>query len=112
MPERGRLRAACRPHRVPEQAPGPHRPHPRRHTALARVIREVLYWRLVDAGWTVSHASAATYNGAGVLFVGDSGAGRSTTALAVAASEGGRHMANQESIRPLLDTPDKEDTYA
>ncbi|MFF7098050.1 hypothetical protein ACFY9A_37550 [Streptomyces rubradiris] len=56
-------------------------------TATTRFARELMRARLIKDGWVLLHASAAVLPGGhAVLALGDSGAGKTTTALTLAAA--------------------------
>ncbi|MEV0537261.1 hypothetical protein [Kitasatospora sp. NPDC050463] len=65
---------------------------------VARHLREIGYRRAEDDGWVCLHASGATLDGRGVLIVGDSGAGKSSLALALAAAENGAFLSNDRTM--------------
>ena len=67
---------------------------PYAHLALGRHLREFGYRRGESAGWMALHASCAATPEGNALVIGRSGAGKSTTALALAASPGGGFVAN------------------
>ncbi|MFJ2115897.1 hypothetical protein ACIOEX_29095 [Streptomyces sp. NPDC087850] len=52
--------------------------------AAARIARDAMRALLLREGWTLLHASAVTDNGRAVLTFGEKGAGKTTTALALA----------------------------
>ncbi|MGW3932486.1 hypothetical protein ACWECC_30955, partial [Streptomyces microflavus] len=63
-------------------------------TAATRFAREMMRARLIADGWVLLHASAAVFPGGhAMLTLGDSGAGKTTTALTLASS-GGALLAN------------------
>lgn len=64
----------------------------------ARHLREIGYRLAENDGWVCLHASAATIDGSGILIVGDSGAGKSSIALAAATGEGGAFLANDRTM--------------
>ncbi|SCL44726.1 hypothetical protein GA0070604_0565 [Micromonospora eburnea] len=64
----------------------------------ARHLREIGYRRAENDGWVCLHASAATIDGRGILFVGNSGAGKSSLALAVAAADDGAFLSNDRTM--------------
>ncbi|WP_404868493.1 hypothetical protein ACI1MP_10520 [Kitasatospora griseola] len=64
----------------------------------ARHLREIGYRRAEDDGWVCLHASAATLDGRGILIVGNSGAGKSSLALALAAARGGAFLSNDRTM--------------
>ncbi|MFC8374211.1 hypothetical protein ACFUIT_40795 [Streptomyces sp. NPDC057239] len=53
-------------------------------TATARLAREVVRGVLLRDGWTVLHASAVVRDGRVILTLGGKGAGKTTTAVALA----------------------------
>jgi hypothetical protein len=61
---------------------------------LARHLREIGYRLAENDGWICLHASAADLDGQAVAIVGDSGAGKTTMALALSARHGWRFLAN------------------
>ncbi|GAA1426388.1 hypothetical protein GCM10009601_35220 [Streptomyces thermospinosisporus] len=71
-------------------------------TAAARLAREVLRGILLRDGWAVLHASAVVdQRGRAFLMFGRKGAGKTTTALALAARHGLRLLANDRVfVRP------------
>jgi hypothetical protein len=71
-------------------------------TATARLAREVVRGQLLRDGWAVLHASAVvTDDGRTVLTLGSKGAGKTTTALALAARGGFGLLANDRVfVRP------------
>jgi hypothetical protein len=64
----------------------------------ARHLREIGYRLAEDHGWVCVHASAATIGEHGVLIVGDSGAGKSSLALALATSPAGAFLSNDRTM--------------
>ncbi|MGP2436997.1 hypothetical protein [Streptomyces sp. JW3] len=71
-------------------------------TATARLAREVVRGILLRDGWAVLHASAVVdQDGRALLTFGSKGAGKTTTALALAARHGLRLLANDRVfVRP------------
>ncbi|WP_328427945.1 hypothetical protein [Streptomyces sp. NBC_00443] len=71
-------------------------------TATARLAREMMRGQLLRDGWAVLHASAVVdENGRTVLTLGSKGAGKTTTALALAAGGGYGLLANDRVfVRP------------
>ncbi|WP_327027928.1 hypothetical protein OG989_19445 [Micromonospora sp. NBC_01740] len=67
---------------------------PYAHLALARHLREFGYRRGESDGWAGLHASCAATPEGNVVVIGRSGAGKSTTALALAAASGCAFVAN------------------
>lgn len=63
-------------------------------TATARLAREMMRGQLLRDGWAVLHASAVVKDGRTVLTFGSKGAGKTTTALALAARHGLELLAN------------------
>jgi len=63
-------------------------------TATARLAREVMRGMLLRAGWSVLHASAVVHEGRVILTFGKKGAGKTTTALAMANRYGLGLLAN------------------
>ncbi|WP_078992782.1 hypothetical protein [Streptomyces sp. MMG1121] len=70
-------------------------------TATARLAREMVRGVLLRAGWCVLHASAVVQGGRVALTFGRKGAGKTTTALALAARHGWGLLANDRVfVRP------------
>ncbi|WP_181803108.1 phosphoenolpyruvate carboxykinase (ATP) [Streptomyces shenzhenensis] len=70
-------------------------------TATARLAREVMRGGLLRDGWAVLHASAVVSEGRTVLTLGSKGAGKTTTAFALAAKHGRGLLANDRVfVRP------------
>ncbi|WP_327315904.1 hypothetical protein [Streptomyces sp. NBC_01235] len=70
-------------------------------TATARLAREVMRGVLLRSGWSVLHASAVVQDGRVVLTFGRKGAGKTTTALALANQDGWELLANDRVfVRP------------
>lgn len=63
-------------------------------TATARLAREMMRGTLLRDGWAVLHASAVVHEGRVILTLGRKGAGKTTTALALAARYGLGLLAN------------------
>ncbi len=63
-------------------------------TAAARLAREAVRGVLLRAGWTVLHASAVARDNRVLLTLGSKGAGKTTTALTLAARQGWELLAN------------------
>ncbi|MFJ4567632.1 hypothetical protein ACIP4U_28845 [Streptomyces caelestis] len=75
-------------------------------TATARLAREVVRGILLRDGWSVLHASAVVdHDGRTLLTLGDKGAGKTSTALALAAMHGLRLLANDR----VFVRPDEDD---
>jgi hypothetical protein len=68
---------------------------------LARHVREIGYRLAENHGWVCLHASAADRNGHTVAIVGDSGAGKTTMALALAARPDWRFLGNDRLMVKL-----------
>ena len=69
--------------------------------ATARLAREVMRGVLLRSGWSVLHASAVVKDGDVVLALGGKGAGKTTTALALASRHGFQLIANDRVfVRP------------
>ncbi|MFH9575618.1 hypothetical protein ACH4MG_34405 [Streptomyces sp. NPDC017454] len=70
-------------------------------TATARLAREMVRGLLLRDGWAVLHASAVVQDGRTVLTFGGKGAGKTTTALALASRHGLGLLANDRVfVRP------------
>ncbi|GGV64809.1 hypothetical protein [Streptomyces thermoviolaceus] len=70
-------------------------------TATARMAREAMRGVLLRDGWAVLHASAVALDGRVVLALGEKGAGRTTTALTLAARHGWELLADDRVfVRP------------
>ncbi|MGW1159288.1 hypothetical protein ACWD48_13900 [Streptomyces sp. NPDC002519] len=90
-PDEQHLQISSRQPLQPTARPG--RPT-RLATATTRFTREMMRARLIDDGWVLLHASAAVLPGGRTLLtLGDSGAGKTTTALTLA-STGAELLAN------------------
>ncbi|RZB18381.1 hypothetical protein StrepF001_14980 [Streptomyces sp. F001] len=63
-------------------------------TAAARLAREMMRGLLLRCGWSVLHASAVSLGGRVILTFGSKGAGKTTTALTLAARHGWELLAN------------------
>jgi hypothetical protein len=63
-------------------------------TATARLAREAMRGVLLRDGWSVLHASAVALDGQVVLTFGPKGAGKTTSAVALAALQGWELLAN------------------
>lgn len=68
---------------------------------LARHVREIGYRLAENDGWVCLHASAAARDGHTVAIVGDSGAGKTTMALALAARPDWRFLGNDRLMVKL-----------
>ncbi|MFD4926742.1 hypothetical protein ACFWNE_36260 [Streptomyces goshikiensis] len=62
--------------------------------ATARIARDAVRGQLLRDGWTVLHASAVVMGDRTLLTFGDKGAGKTTTALTLAARSGAHLLAN------------------
>ncbi|MGW4550041.1 hypothetical protein ACWEN4_27400 [Streptomyces violaceorubidus] len=72
-----------------QTAASPGRPT-RLATATTRFAREMMRARLIADGWVLLHASAVVFpGGRALLALGDSGAGKTTTALTLASADAG-----------------------
>ncbi|WP_225846942.1 isopentenyl transferase family protein [Streptomyces sp. HPF1205] len=72
-------------------------------TAAARLAREAMRGVLLRAGWTVLHASAVVKKDRVALTFGSKGAGKTTTAVTLAARHGWQLLANDRVfVRPSL----------
>jgi hypothetical protein len=70
-------------------------------TATARLAREVVRGTLLRDGWSVLHASAVVHEGGVILTLGQKGAGKTTTAIVLAAQYGLGLLANDRVfVRP------------
>ncbi|MEV0016729.1 hypothetical protein [Streptomyces tendae] len=70
-------------------------------TATARLAREMMRGLLLRDGWAVLHASAVVQDGRTILTFGGKGAGKTTTALALASRPGVGLLANDRVfVRP------------
>lgn len=63
-------------------------------TAAARLAREAMRGVLLRSGWSVLHASAVALDGRVILTFGSKGAGKTTSAVALAARHGWELLAN------------------
>ncbi|MFC9469758.1 hypothetical protein [Streptomyces coelicoflavus] len=70
-------------------------------TATARLAREMMRGLLLRNGWAVLHASAVVHDGRVILTFGGKGAGKTTTAFALASRRGLGLLANDRVfVRP------------
>lgn len=70
-------------------------------TATARLAREAARGVLLRSGWTILHASAVAKDKRVILTLGDKGAGKTTTAVTLAARNGWALLANDRVfVRP------------
>lgn len=71
----------------------------------ASPLQTLFHWALAEFGWQIVHAAAVGGEGGGVLLVGNTGAGKSTTALSCLAGEGLRLLSDDKCLVRLDDCP-------
>jgi hypothetical protein len=71
----------------------------------AAPLQTLLYWALREFGWQIVHAAAVGTATGGVLLVGNTGAGKSTTALSCLAQDGLRFLSDDKCLARLGPTP-------
>lgn len=68
----------------------------------AAPLQTLFHWALRDFGWQVIHAAAVGAEQGGVLLIGNSGAGKSTTALSSLATDG-LHLLSDDKCLARID---------
>jgi hypothetical protein len=71
----------------------------------AAPVQTLFHWALAEFGWQTVHAAAVGTVAGGVLLVGDSGAGKSTTALSCLAQQGLRLLSDDKCLVRLEPEP-------
>jgi hypothetical protein len=71
----------------------------------AAPLQSLFHWALAEFGWQTVHAAAVGTDAGGVLLVGGSGAGKSTTALSCLAQEGLHFLSDDKCLVRLEPEP-------
>lgn len=71
----------------------------------AAPLQTLFHWALVETGWQIIHAAAVGAESGGVLLIGGSGSGKSTTALSCLAQEGLRLLSDDKCLVRLAPDP-------
>lgn len=71
----------------------------------AAPVQTLFHWALADFGWQVVHAAAVGTARGGVLLVGNTGAGKSTTALSCLAQDGIKFLSDDKCLVRLEPEP-------
>ncbi len=71
----------------------------------AAPVQTLFHWALHDFGWQIVHAAAVGNVNGGVLLVGGTGAGKSTTALSCLAQEGLHFLSDDKCLVRLAPEP-------
>lgn len=71
----------------------------------AAPLQTLFYWALAEFGWQIVHAAAVGVETGGVLLVGNTGAGKSTTALSCLAGERLRLLSDDKCLVRLDESP-------
>ncbi len=71
----------------------------------AAPVQTLFHWALAEFGWQVVHAAAVGNASGGVLLVGGTGAGKSTTALSCLAQAGLRFLSDDKCLVRLTPAP-------
>ncbi|MCP4937424.1 MAG: hypothetical protein GY927_25240 [bacterium] len=71
----------------------------------AAPLQSLFYWALEEFGWQIVHAAALGRADGGVLLVGNSGAGKSTTALSVIQDDELRYLSDDKCLVRLGQSP-------
>ena len=71
----------------------------------AAPLQTLFHWSLAEFGWHIIHAAALGTEAGGVLLVGNSGAGKSTTALACLQSTQLQYLSDDKCLVTLDPTP-------
>lgn len=71
----------------------------------AAPVQTLFHWALAEFGWQVVHAAAVGYARGGVLLVGNTGAGKSTTALSCLAQDGIKFLCDDKCLVRLAPEP-------
>ena len=69
----------------------------------AAPLQTLLHWALRDFGWQIVHAAAVGSEQGGVLLIGNSGAGKSTTALSCLTTQNGLRLLSDDKCLARLD---------
>jgi len=71
----------------------------------AAPVQTLFHWALGEFGWQIVHAAAVGNESGGVLLIGSTGAGKSTTALSCLAQEGLRFLSDDKCLVRLEPQP-------
>lgn len=71
----------------------------------AAPLQTLFYWALADYGWQIVHAAAIGTERGGILMIGSTGAGKSTTALSCLAGEGLYFLSDDKCLVRLSPDP-------
>lgn len=71
----------------------------------AAPVQTLFHWALAEIGWQIVHAAAIGNASGGVLLIGSTGAGKSTTALSCLAQEGLRFLSDDKCLVRLAPEP-------
>jgi hypothetical protein len=71
----------------------------------AAPLQTLFHWALVEYGWQVIHAAAVGASAGGVLLIGGTGAGKSTTALSCLTHQGVRLLSDDKCLVRLQPEP-------
>jgi hypothetical protein len=69
----------------------------------AAPLQTLLHWALSDFGWQIVHAAAVGSEQGGVLLIGNTGAGKSTTALSCLNTQNGLRLLSDDKCLARLD---------
>ena len=78
----------------------------------AAPLQTLFHWALREFGWQVVHAAGVGTEAGGVLLIGATGAGKSTTALSCLAGDGLRLLSDDKCLARLDPTPQAFAAYA
>jgi hypothetical protein len=71
----------------------------------AAPLQTLFHWAMGEFGWQIIHAAAAGTEAGGVLLIGNTGAGKSTTALSCLAGDGLRLLSDDKCLARLDPAP-------
>ncbi|NCC31698.1 MAG: hypothetical protein EOM24_06670 [Chloroflexia bacterium] len=71
----------------------------------AAPVQTLFHWALAEFGWQIVHAAAVGNATGGVLLIGNTGAGKSTTALSCLAQDGLHFLSDDKCLVQLEPTP-------
>ena len=71
----------------------------------AAPLQTLFHWALGEFGWQIVHAAAVGMDAGGVLLIGNTGAGKSTTALSCLTGDGLRLLSDDKCLARLGPTP-------
>lgn len=72
----------------------------------AAPVQTLFHWALQEFGWQIVHAAAVGTDAGGVLLIGNTGAGKSTTALSCLAQDGLRFLSDDKCLVRLDPKPE------